>query len=139
MDSTSAHPLRPYYTPEPLDHSWSSISAAASAPQSLPSSSRLPKPALPVPSASLTRPNRYEPTSLFGQGEAPTAGTMLRAFVTSSLLSFTSTALVMPFEVGKTLAQVQWVPREGVEPSLRLDENVFNHTDEENEDAIEVS
>lgn len=64
---------------------------------------------------------------------------MLRAFVTSSLLSFTSTALVMPFEVGKTLAQVQWVPREGVEPSLRLDENVFNHTDEENEDAIEVS
>ncbi|KAK4703513.1 hypothetical protein P7C70_g2702, partial [Phenoliferia sp. Uapishka_3] len=41
---------------------------------------------------------------------------MLRAFATSSILAWTSTALVMPFEVGKTLAQVQWVPREGLEP-----------------------
>lgn len=60
---------------------------------------------------------------------------MLRAFVTSSLLSFTGTALVMPFEVGKTLAQVQWVPKDGVEPHVwGTDENVI-----EDEEAVEVS
>lgn len=137
MDSTSAHPLRPYYVPQPQDHSWASISASAAAAPAASASARLPKPAAPLPSPGLSRANRYEPSSLFGQADAPTAGTMLRAFVTSSLLSFTSTALVMPFEVGKTLAQVQWVPREGVEPTLRLDENVFGQGDDE--DALDVS
>lgn len=56
---------------------------------------------------------RYESTlPHYEEGDTPQAGAMLRAFFTSSLLSFTSTALVMPFEVGKTLAQVQWVPRD---------------------------
>jgi mitochondrial fusion and transport protein UGO1 len=58
---------------------------------------------------------------------------MLRAFVTSSLLSFTGTALVMPFEVGKTLAQVQWVPKEG------LDNIVQATLDEVEEESVEVS
>ena len=137
MDSTTAHPLRPYYVPQPQDHSWASISSSAAAAPAASTSARLPKPSIPLPSPGLNHPNRYEPTSLFGQSEAPTAGTMLKAFVTSSLLTFTSTALVMPFEVGKTLAQVQWVPREGVEPTLRLDGNVFNQGNDE--DALDVS
>lgn len=58
---------------------------------------------------------------------------MLKAFVTSSLLSFTGTALVMPFEVGKTLAQVQWVPKEG------LDNIVQATLDEVEEESVEVS
>jgi len=137
MDSTSAHPLRPYYVPQPTDHSWSSISASAAGVPAPSTSARIPRSSNPVPSSALAGTNRYEPSSLFGQAEAPTGGLMLKAFVTSSLLSFTSTALVMPFEVGKTLAQVQWVPREGVEPTLRLDHSGFNHADDE--DAIDVS
>lgn len=46
----------------------------------------------------------------------PTPIEGVKSFLTSSLLSFTSTALVMPFEVGKTLAQCQWVPRDGIDP-----------------------
>lgn len=44
------------------------------------------------------------------------AGAMARSFVSSSFQGFLSTALIMPFEVGKTLAQVQWVPRDGIDP-----------------------
>jgi fusion and transport protein UGO1 len=32
--------------------------------------------------------------------------------VFSALAQFSSTAIAMPFEVGKTLLQVQWVPRD---------------------------
>ena len=39
---------------------------------------------------------------------------LLRSFISTSLLGFASTALVQPFEVGKTLLQVQWIPREDV-------------------------
>ena len=34
--------------------------------------------------------------------------------ISSALMQYTSTAMAMPFEVGKTLLQVQWSPREGV-------------------------
>lgn len=43
--------------------------------------------------------------------ETPLPGTLFRSFVGSTLLSFGSAAIVQPFEVGKTLLQVQWVPR----------------------------
>lgn len=106
---SSEHPLRPYYVaPAPTDSSFG-----------LPKSPSSARASPPTPSASLRppRPNRYEASisSSYDDPYTPTAGTMLRAFVTSSLLSFTSTALVMPFEVGKTLAQVQWVPKEGLD------------------------
>ena len=32
----------------------------------------------------------------------------------SELLQYTGTALVMPWEVGKILLQIQWVPRDSV-------------------------
>ncbi|GAA6001800.1 uncharacterized protein JCM10292_005915 [Rhodotorula paludigena] len=129
-----AHPLRPYSVSPSLDD-WtaappggpaglgasptaSSSSSASAATTSIPPSLRIP------PSV-----NRYEsatvdldPLGGAGAGAGATlatqAGGMLRAFVTSSLLSFTGVAMVQPFEVGKTLAQVQWVPKEGVEPFL---------------------
>lgn len=43
--------------------------------------------------------------------EAPLPGTLLRSFMGSTLLGFSSAALVQPFEVGKTLLQVQWIPK----------------------------
>lgn len=42
-------------------------------------------------------------------------GAVLRGYVNSGVMAFASTALVMPFEVGKTLLQVQWVPKEDVD------------------------
>ncbi|KAF5311986.1 hypothetical protein D9619_003405 [Psilocybe cf. subviscida] len=43
------------------------------------------------------------------------AAQLFKAFVASAVLQYTSTALVMPWEVGKTLLQVQWVPRDAGE------------------------
>lgn len=79
------------------------------------------------PSLRLPTSNRYEssvgdlPDAAGLSSGMPNAGAVLRAFVTTSLLSFTGVAMVQPFEVGKTLAQVQWVPRDGVEPFIGLD------------------
>ena len=107
MDSTgtSAHPLRPYYVAPPVEADYS----------------------LGLNSTSSLRPNavtnRYESATTAQYDDFsgnPAAGAMLRAFFTSSLLTFASTALVMPFEVGKTLAQVQWVPRDNLQPLVRL-------------------
>lgn len=65
---------------------------------------------------------------------APAAGAMLRAYTTSSVLSFVGTAMVMPFEVGKTLAQVQWVPKDGLDTIMDAsDEGVIE------EESVEVS
>ena len=38
----------------------------------------------------------------------------LKGFLASELLQYTGTALVMPWEVGKILLQIQWVPRDTV-------------------------
>lgn len=37
---------------------------------------------------------------------------LLKALIAGAVLQYTSTALAMPFEVGKLLLQVQWVPRD---------------------------
>jgi fusion and transport protein UGO1 len=37
---------------------------------------------------------------------------LVRAVLASALMQYTTTAMIMPFEVGKTLLQVQWVPRD---------------------------
>lgn len=41
---------------------------------------------------------------------------LLKALVASAVLQYTSTAIAMPWEVGKLLLQVQWVPRDAGEP-----------------------
>jgi len=37
---------------------------------------------------------------------------LLKSLIAGAVLQYTSTALAMPFEVGKLLLQVQWVPRD---------------------------
>lgn len=37
---------------------------------------------------------------------------ILKGLIAGAVLQYTSTALAMPFEVGKLLLQVQWVPRD---------------------------
>lgn len=43
------------------------------------------------------------------------AARLFKAFVASAVLEYTSSAIVMPWEVGRTLLQVQWVPRDAGE------------------------
>ena len=108
---SATNPDRPYYVRPALDSDWAFGEPAKAA--------STPVAPHAAPSLRVAPSNRYEESlsSPYGDlGAAPTAGTLLRAFATSSVLSWTSTALVMPFEVGKTLAQVQWVPRDGLEP-----------------------
>ncbi|GAA5894545.1 mitofusin complex protein UGO1 [Sporobolomyces salmoneus] len=120
------HPLRPYSTPASRDDfSWSSPSSSSAPASSVPPSLRYP----PTDRYASSLPEFESPG---GGGGLPSGGTLLKAFVTSSLLSFTGVALVQPFEVGKTLAQVQWVPRSGV--LEMLDEN--HQGDDSKEDDI---
>lgn len=138
MDSQPAgpasHPLRPYSTAPSLAD-WpsppsASVPAAGShAPPASAATRTVP------PSLRLNPNNRYE-SSVEGldshvASAFPNAGAVLRAFVTTSLLSFTGVAMVQPFEVGKTLAQVQWVPRDGVEPFIGLDVAADENGDEQ--------
>ncbi|CEQ39340.1 SPOSA6832_00863 [Sporobolomyces salmonicolor] len=113
----ASHPLRPYsVSPKLDDWSWSSPSSSSSS-SARPTASTFSSSSTP-PSLRLPVTNRYESSfsDLDDVGAGlPTAGTMLRAFVTSSLLSFTGVAMVQPFEVGKTLLQVQWVPKDGLD------------------------
>ncbi|KAJ7596710.1 mitochondrial carrier domain-containing protein [Mycena floridula] len=52
---------------------------------------------------------------------------ILKALAASTILQYTSTAIAMPWEVGKLLLQVQWVPRDipvpGVEPEPDFDDS----------------
>ncbi|GAA5989139.1 hypothetical protein JCM11641_007608 [Rhodosporidiobolus odoratus] len=143
MDSQPAapasHPLRPYSVSSTAeDWSWSAPSPSSSSPShptASASGTRTP------PSLRLPRANRYESTLGDLQdatSSMPTAGSLLRAFVSSSLLSFTGVALVQPFEVGKTLAQVQWVPRDGLEPFIGYDVAELEEESVEIEDENEA-
>lgn len=40
---------------------------------------------------------------------------LLKTLVASAFLQYTTTAIAMPWEVGKLLLQVQWVPRDAAE------------------------
>ncbi|GAA5923921.1 mitofusin complex protein UGO1 [Sporobolomyces koalae] len=118
------HPLRPYsVAPSYDDFAWSNPPA--------PSSSRSTPPSLRYPPASTSDSahDRYASSLDYDAGALPSAGTLLHALVTSSLLSFTGVALVQPFEVGKTLAQVQWVPKDGVLDLVQPEDNAADHDD----------
>jgi mitochondrial fusion and transport protein UGO1 len=47
---------------------------------------------------------------------------LLGSLLASTVLQYTSTALVMPWEVGRLLLQVQWVPRDAGEPEVSIEE-----------------
>lgn len=56
------------------------------------------------PSLDLSEPSGINVTLLF------------RSLVASAVLQYASTAIAMPWEVGKLLLQVQWVPRDAGDP-----------------------
>ena len=70
------------------------------------------------PSLDLSEPSGTNATQLF------------RAIVASATLHYTSTAIVMPWEVGKMLLQVQWVPRDAGEPEPLVLDMVENNDDD---------
>ncbi|GAA6048131.1 hypothetical protein JCM3770_003676 [Rhodotorula araucariae] len=133
------HPLRPYsVSPSLEDWAPSTPGAGAgglptpsSAASAVPPSLRLPAPQDRY--ASLAGGDDSSGAGGAAAAAAHAGGAMLRAFVTSSLLSFTGVAMVQPFEVGKTLAQVQWVPREGAELAWGVDEDAVGA-----EEAVEI-
>ncbi|KAG6817625.1 hypothetical protein H0H87_006253 [Tephrocybe sp. NHM501043] len=62
---------------------------------------------------------------------------LLKALVASAVLQYSSTAIAMPWEVGKLLLQVQWVPRDAGEPEEpeTLDDNDDTLSDSSNDDS----
>ena len=60
------------------------------------------------------------------------AAQLFKAFVASAVLQYTSNAIAMPWEVGKLLLQVQWVPRDAGEPEPL-------HAEDDHEEAVRVS
>lgn len=122
-----AHPLRPYYTPS--DDNAAFVATTAPRYSSNASSStnaatqRSSATAITSSGGSLSLPpasNRYSTSSLDGvasDGDGSFAGSLsdaCMALLYSTGLQYTSTCLAMPFEVGKLLLQVQWVPKDEV-------------------------
>jgi len=60
------------------------------------------------------------------------AAQLFKAFVASAVLQYTSNAIAMPWEVGKLLLQVQWVPRDAGEPEPL-------YTSDDHEEAVRCS
>lgn len=127
-----AHPLRPYYQP-PEDSVFIAtaprfsttgtpgLTSRASGSTSASASSK----ASGGSASSRPATNRYistndskpyvATTSTNGFGEADASfSDIFRALLISGALQYTSTCLAMPFEVGKLLLQVQWVPKDDV-------------------------
>ncbi|SPO21133.1 related to UGO1 - outer membrane component of the mitochondrial fusion machinery [Ustilago trichophora] len=119
-----AHPLRPYYQP-PEDSVFIATAprfSTTGTPNASAGSSSRPFVAATAPKQTSNRymsSNDAKPyvatTSAGGFGEADASvSDIFRALLISGALQYTSTCLAMPFEVGKLLLQVQWVPRDDV-------------------------
>lgn len=123
--TSTSHPLRPYY--QPRDDSTFIASPTSSKPiptSSTSSSSSSRPPSAPIRSSSSfsTPPtsNKYVSDDLYDQDYSSASGStssisdLTTAALTSLALQYTSTCLAMPFEVGKLLLQIQWVPTDQV-------------------------
>ncbi|GAK62118.1 mitochondrial carrier [Moesziomyces antarcticus] len=127
-----AHPLRPYYqAPEdsvfiataPRFNMTGTPGAASRTASG--ASNATSNPALHGSAAARSGSNRYmsaqdakpyvatTTSGSFGEADAGVSD-IFRALLVSGALQYTSTCLAMPFEVGKLLLQVQWVPRDDV-------------------------
>ena len=86
-------------------------------PASIPTSSSS-RPPSQTPSPSHTFSSRPVQNSIFELSPALAEpggldlGLLLKTLVASAVLGYTTTAIAMPWEVGKCLLQVQWVPRD---------------------------
>ena len=58
-----------------------------------------------------------------GGSESATTKAMLKALISSAFLQYTTTAIAMPWEVGKILLQIQWIPKDP-EQDIEEDETV---------------
>lgn len=63
-------------------------------------------------------------------------GALLRSFLTTTIMGYGTSAVMHPFDVGKTLLQVQWIPRSLVDAELMsesgeslLDESALGEDD----------
>jgi mitochondrial fusion and transport protein UGO1 len=72
------------------------------------------------------------PSLDFTESDSVNVTVVLKGLLASAFMQYTSTAIAMPWEVGKMLLQVQWVPRETGEPEP-------NDELDEEEDAVSVS
>ena len=72
----------------------------------------------PLPQTSYTFSSRPTQNSIFELSPALAEpggldlGLLLKTLIASAVLGYTTTAIAMPWEVGKCLLQVQWVPRD---------------------------
>ena len=72
----------------------------------------------PLPQTSYTFSSRPAQNSIFELSPALAEpggldlGLLLKTLIASAVLGYTTTAIAMPWEVGKCLLQVQWVPRD---------------------------
>ncbi|KDQ54886.1 hypothetical protein JAAARDRAFT_37998 [Jaapia argillacea MUCL 33604] len=129
MSSPSS--LRDLYSPPPS--SWSFIPPPSPASNSTPSVS---DPA--SLQSSYQWSSRPSPNSIFELSPALNDPTgldvtlLLKALVASAFLEYASFAIAMPWDVGKMLLQVQWVPRDAgeVEPRTEIVEDVEEEEEE---------
>jgi hypothetical protein len=60
----------------------------------------------------------------------------LKALLASAFLQYTTTAIAMPWEVGKVLLQVQWVPKRFEEGELSLELELEMEDEEDNDELV---
>ncbi|KAF8922233.1 mitochondrial carrier domain-containing protein [Mucidula mucida] len=117
--SSTPPSLRDLYSPP--SSAWSFV-PPQSAPPSNPNT-----PSPPTPSSSFQWSTRPATNSIFdlspdlNDGGGINAVELLRALAASAVLQYTSSAIAMPWEVGKMLLQVQWIPREAHDYDLDAD------------------
>ncbi|EFP84089.2 uncharacterized protein PGTG_10467 [Puccinia graminis f. sp. tritici CRL 75-36-700-3] len=149
QSTTSQHPLRPYYQPR-AQHStstqWQTTTTAtatarptiqdlmASSPSS--SSSLLLRPAHPSPSSSSIITAYDLDLRTTASSSSSSLSLIFRGYLSAGMLAFTSAAMVMPFEVGKTLLQVQWIPLSDSDhpPHVPDQEDYLDEAEEEEEE-----
>ena len=67
----------------------------------------------------------------YGGGlESATTKPLIRALISSAFLQYTTTAIAMPWEVGKVLLQIQWIPK-NPEHDVEEDEETEQYADQE--------
>lgn len=101
--------LRDLYAPPP--HAWSF------APPSANGTDAAPPPGAPAPAAyQWSRPGAGPLLGLSGAAAQDEDGVdvkaLLAGLLTAALLQYGTTAITMPWEVGRTCLQVQWIPRD---------------------------
>lgn len=124
--------LRDLYAPP--SNAWSFVPPALQE-----NSSSAPDPPLAGPSSSnqwstRTAPNPFFElsSSLSGDDSGLDVTSLAKEFLAAALLQYATNAIAQPWEVGKTLLQVQWVPRE---PELSEGQHHHDGVDGADDDA----